>query len=657
MDVKASGGGVFILVKKIYTSSEIKIDTQCELLFVDLKLKDQKNVKIGCFYRPPWSTEEYMEDFQKVLQSIDMQRGNDIWVGGDFNFPGIDWDNMKTLPNNPSSNLSEILLETIGDHLLTQVLNHPTRKDNILDLFFTSNPNLINRTITAPPLTSDTDHDIVFIDINTCASVPKKTPTTKFLYNKADWDAMKKEMSNYILPNTSVQHQWDHLQSFLQNSMKQFIPTKVSRPQKHRPWITRELITDTHRRDRAYAAWKRTKSEEKHQIFLKLRSMCQRKIRKAHKEYLRTIFDSDSSPDGDKTAANKRFWTYIKSKKKDPCSVSPLRSEGVLISDAPGKSNILNNQYCSVFTNEDTTNIPSKGPSQTPDIPAIKVSVNGVKTLLQELKPHKASGPDNISPRVLKELSDPLNKPLAEFFQNSIDAGIVPVQWKKAIVSAIFKKGYKHRAANYRPVSLTAVFSKLCEHIIAKSMMNHLEQHDLLCDNQHGFRRMRSCETQLIQFVDELARHLHKGKQVDVAVMDFSKAFDVVPHKRLLSKLDFYGIWGCTLNWIDAFLSDRIQQVVIDGEFSDVAPVTSDVPQGSVLGPILFLCFINDMPESVSSQCRLFADDSIIYREISIVNDCTSLQHDLDALEKWEGTWGMSFNPSKCNVIHVSRKK
>ena len=135
--------------------------------------------------------------------------------------------------------------------------------------------------------------------------------------------------------------------------------------------------------------------------------------------------------------------------------------------------------------------------------------------------------------------------------------------------------------------------------------------------------------------------------------MDFSKTFDVVPHKCLLSKLDFYGIRGCTLKWMDAFLSDRTQQVVVDGEFSDVAPVTSGVSQSSVLGPILFLCFMNNMPESVSSQCCLFAGDSIIYREISTVNDCTILQENFDALEKWKGTWGMSFNPSKCNIIHV----
>ncbi len=139
--------------------------------------------------------------------------------------------------------------------------------------------------------------------------------------------------------------------------------------------------------------------------------------------------------------------------------------------------------------------------------------------------------------------------------------------------------------------------------------------------------------------------------------MDFSKAFDVVPHHRLLSKLDYYGIRGSSLKWIEAFLSDRSQQVVVDGETSECAPVTSGVPQGSVLGPILFLSFINDMPEVISSKCRLFADDSIVYREIRSPEDTNMLQHDLDELHKWEVKWGMSFNPSKCHVMHMTRKK
>ena len=184
-------------------------------------------------------------------------------------------------------------------------------------------------------------------------------------------------------------------------------------------------------------------------------------------------------------------------------------------------------------------------------------------------------------------------------------------------MSPIFKKGNRTIAANYRPVSLTAICCKLLEHIIAKNIMTHLEENNLLSDNQHGFRKKRSCESQLILFVDELAKNMSDGKQTDVAVLDFSKFFDVVPHKRLLHKFDFYGIQGSTLFWISSFLSNRTQQVVVGGEFSDVAPVTSGVPQGSVLGTILFLVFINDMPECVNSKCRLFADDSIIYRTVN----------------------------------------
>ena len=188
--------------------------------------------------------------------------------------------------------------------------------------------------------------------------------------------------------------------------------------------------------------------------------------------------------------------------------------------------------------------------------------------------------------------------------------------------------------------------------------MDHMENNNLLSDFQHGFRKMHSCETQLIMFIDELAKGMCMGEQYDVAIMDFSKAFrDVVPHECLLVKLDHYGIKGNTHKWIRSFLSDRTQQVVVDGDKSSSAPVTSGVPQGTVLGQILFLAFINDMPESIKAKCRLFADDSIIYTPVENEDDCKGLQQDLDALQEWERQWGMSFNPSKCNIMHVSRKK
>ena len=193
------------------------------------------------------------------------------------------------------------------------------------------------------------------------------------------------------------------------------------------------------------------------------------------------------------------------------------------------------------------------------------------------------------------------------------------------------------------------------EHIVASNLSRHFEQNDILYDLQHGFRERRSCETQLIQIVEELAHNTSKGRQTDLILLDFSKVFDRVNHMKLLHKLHQHGARGNILSWIKAFLTGRSQTVVLEGESSSVIPVNSGVPQGSVLGPLLFLLYINDLLENIHSQVRLFADDTAVYITINNHSDSDTLQHDLDILQTWERLWDMDFNLSKCQVLHISK--
>ena len=209
------------------------------------------------------------------------------------------------------------------------------------------------------------------------------------------------------------------------------------------------------------------------------------------------------------------------------------------------------------------------------------------------------------------------------------------------------KKGEKTDPANYQPMSLTCVLCKVLEHVVASGISKHFTDQNILFELQHRFREKRSCKTQLIMLVDKLAKSMQLGKQTDLILLDFSKAFDKVAHEKLLLKLHFYGIRGNTQNWIKDLLDNRNQSVLLNGSTSDSIPVSSGFLQGSVLGPILFLAYINDLPDQVRSRVRLFADDTAMYLALDRQDKSEILQKDLESLAKWEKLWDMSFNPSK----------
>ena len=267
------------------------------------------------------------------------------------------------------------------------------------------------------------------------------------------------------------------------------------------------------------------------------------------------------------------------------------------------------------------------------------------------LNPSKANGPDEIPPKLLKLIAHEVALALSFIFQQSYNSGVVPSQWKQALVTSIHKSGDKSDPSNYRPISLTCIWCKVIEHIILSHISKHIAANNIIADTQHGFRQWLSTTTQLISVTNDWSHSLQKRSQTDAIFLDFQKAFDRVPHERLCTKLQYYGITGDSLNWIRSFLTDRKQAVVVDGTQSSWKEVTSGVPQGSVIGPTLFLCFINDIQDDVLSSICLFADDCVIYREILSDTDYNILQQDLQKLSSWSTTWLMNFNVKKCGVM------
>ena len=435
--------------------------------------------------------------------------------------------------------------------------------------------------------------------------------------------------------------------------MEAHIPTKNITSRYNLPWFNARLKRMNRKLHKLYNKQRTTASEHDKTVYKKYRTTYKKEIRHAESDYI-------SSNMSDNFHQNtKKFWKIVKSKRVDTNGIPPLKHGSGTSNDSKEKAEILNKYFESVYTQENTKNIPVLNSDPTPDIDNITISEEGVHKLLLNLQPNKASGPDHVPARILKECANELAPILASFFTQTLNTGQLPSDWLMSHISPIFKKGNRSLPSNYRPIALTSICCKLLEHIISSHIMSHLDRYNILNDSQHGFRKRRGCDTQLLLTTSDLAYSMDKKKQVDAVLLDFSKAFDRVPHTRLLYKLRHYGITGKLHSWIETFLTSRKQRVMLEGALSSSVDVTSGVPQGTVLGPLCFLVYINDMPDCVSpgTKSRLFADDGFVSREINSQNDKITFQKDLDALTKWSSDWQMSFNIKKCFIMHFTTKK
>ena len=659
------GGGVLIIVREDIYVEEVQYgDGMEEVIGITIRTSGKARRRIILTYVPPrtnaWKMEEHKEMQRGVLKCLDsmIRKDGKVLLVGDFNCKNVRWEEMEVIAN--AGEWSEEMLQLAMVNTMDQWVEESTRyrgeeEPSMLDLVFTKKPEPRPTIKYLSPM-GKSDHVVIEMELQEWEIIVHKEDhkNGRLNYARTNFVELRKFFGRVnwkvLMEGKNVQEKYEAFLNKYNEGVKKYVPIYKVRKSKHN-WYNARCAEAKKRKDKAWKLLKKQRNENNREQYKEARNEYVR-IRKEEER----IFEKDVVEKCEREP--KLFYRYINGKLTNRETIDKLVRGERIYQTTEEMSELMNESFRSVFSVE-TDFIEPYGEIQQMGLQEVLVQKQEIGKLLEKLDVRKAMGPDGVSGWALKECREQLEEPIWDVINSSLKLGQVPREWKRANIVPIYKGGKKTEPLNYRPVSLTSVVGKICEIVIKEKWVKYLEENEIIANSQFGFRKGRSCVTNLLSFYTRVIDEVdNRDGWVDAVYLDIKKAFDRVPHKRLLGKLEHIGgLRGKILKWMRDYLKDREMRTVIKDNYSSWSKVTSGVPQGSVLAPIMFQIYINDMQEGLTSYINLFADDAKLLRVIRNQNDCMELQRDIDKIYEWSKRWKLEFNAKKCHVMELGKSK
>ena len=649
-------GGICVFAKKeLYSRRRNDLEmADVECIWLEIHNRNRK-VLIGTFYRPPNSTPATLTSIENSIGLAFDTDIENILITGDFNL-----DMLKQTSKRKVNDICQ-------QFNLKQLINEPTHytesSSSIIDLFLTTKKDTILLSGVGEPFLEQNIryHCPIYCVFNTNKTVTSSYERHIWLYDRGDYEAFSNDIrqTNWDdIKSNDIDKYAQDLTNHIIKLAKKHIPNKLIKTrQSDPPWLCNNIKKLMRKRKRLYDKYKRTKSSTDFESYKQTRNKVTAAIRMA--KVLET--DKLAQKLRNDNINSKDWWKTLKHfiKPGQTSAIPPLNNDDVIYSDPNDKANIFNTFFTEqTILDETNASLPSVIPIPASTLSSVSTTPFEVESIFKSLKTGKAAGPDCINNRLLKEAATALSFPVCDLFNFSLAQGKVPTLWKQANVTPIHKKNDPSNFSNYRPISLLSTIGKSLEKIIHKHVFNFLQANSLLTNLQSGFVPADSTVNQLVDIYNTFCKALDEGKEVRAIFCDVSKAFDRVWHQGLLFKLKSIGVTDSLIDWFEDYLSNRKQRVVLPGATSRWTSIKAGVPQGSILGPLLFLVYINDIVDDIDSSIRLFADDTSLYIIVdNPIEAAIQLNADLEKVHQWASKWLVTFNPAKTESLLFTRKQ